>query len=94
MKSLTKLFLILLTLSFYPVQTQAQDEMFRQKKERKKLWRKWRKNREAYNPYLRAKAKNKPSARMAKGNRKDLKRQKRAARKELRNNRKKFGTSD
>lgn len=94
MKLLVKIILFVIALGFYPVEIKAQDDMFRQKKERKRLWRKWRKNREAYNPYVDAKAKNKPSARMARGNRKDLKRQKRIARKELRKNRKKFGTSN
>jgi hypothetical protein len=94
MKVLIKIVLLILALSFYPAETKAQDEMFRQKKERKRVWRKWRKNREAYNPYVKAKAKNKPSARMARGNRKELQRQKRAARKELRKNRKKFGTTN
>jgi hypothetical protein len=66
----------------------AQNEMFKQKKERRKLWRRWKKNREAYNPYLDKKAKNKPSARMAKGNKKELRRQKRAAKKQMRRNKK------
>jgi len=63
-----------------------QNEMFKQKRERKKIWRKWRSKREAYNPYVDAKAKNKPSARMAKGDRKELKRQKRLAKRQLRRN--------
>lgn len=58
--------------------------MFKQKKERKKIWRRWRKNREAYNPYLDRKAKNKPSARMARGDKKELRRQKRLAKKQMR----------
>ena len=94
MKGLARIFLCLLIIAFYPQQSVAQqDDMFKQKKERKRIWRKWRKNREAYNPYVKAKAKNKPSARMARGNRKELKRQKRIARKELRKNKKKFGSN-
>jgi hypothetical protein len=61
----------------------AQEEMFRQKPERIKVWRKWHKKRNAYNPYLDLKAKDKPSARMAKGERKEIKRQNRAAKKQL-----------
>jgi hypothetical protein len=94
MKNLFKIISFFLVLCFYPHDTEAQqDDMFRQKKERKKLWRRWKKNREAYNPYVDAKARNKPSARMAKGNRKELKRQKRIARKELRKNKKRFGSN-
>jgi hypothetical protein len=56
----------------------AQDNsMFRQKKERKKVWRGWNKKRDAYNPYLKKRAKNKPSAQMARSEKRDLKRQKR-----------------
>ncbi len=68
--------------------TMAQNEMFKQKKERKKLWRRWKKNREAYNPYLNKKGKNKPSARMARGDKKELRRQKRIAKKQMRRNKK------
>ena len=51
--------------------------MFRQKKERKKVWRGWNRKRDAYNPYLKKRAKNKPSAQMARSEKRDLKRQKR-----------------
>ena len=95
MKFLFKIIIPLFLTVFFPVSVIAQqNEMFKQKKERKRIWRRWKKNREAYNPYVDAKAKNKPSARMARGNRKDLKRQKRVAKRELRKNKKKFGTSN
>jgi hypothetical protein len=56
----------------------AQDNsMFRQKKERKKVWRGWNRKKDAYNPYLKKRAKNKPSAKMARSEKRDLKRQKR-----------------
>jgi len=45
--------------------------MFKQKRERKRVWRKWRSNKDAYNPYLKKKGKDKPSARIATGNRKE-----------------------
>lgn len=92
MKTIYKIILFFLIIAFYPQNTNAQDNMFKEKKERKRIWRKWRKNREAYNPYVDAKAKNKPSAKMARKNKKELKHQKRTARKELRKNKKKFGT--
>ncbi|MCW3078439.1 MAG: hypothetical protein JWO32_3048 [Bacteroidetes bacterium] len=94
MKPVFKIILFLLLIGFYPQNVHAQDKMFKQKKERKRIWRKWRKNREAYNPYVDAKAKDKPSAKMARKNKKELKRQKRTAKKELRKNKKKFGTQD
>ncbi|MBA3663547.1 MAG: hypothetical protein H0W61_04975 [Bacteroidetes bacterium] len=94
MKLFIKLFLLLSVIALSPADSYAQqNEMFTQKKERKRIWRRWRKNREAYNPYVDAKGKNKPSARMARGNKKELKRQKRVARRELRKNKKKFGSS-
>ncbi len=46
-------------------------EMFKQKRERKRVWRKWRSSKDAYNPYLKKKGKDKPSARIATGNRKE-----------------------
>ncbi|MCE3227189.1 MAG: hypothetical protein K0S32_1740 [Bacteroidetes bacterium] len=56
------------------------------------MWRWWKPNREAYNPYLKQKGKKKISARMAKGDRKEMRRQKRMARKQLRKSKKKFGS--
>lgn len=44
-----------------------------------------------YNPYLRKKAKNKPSAKMARENRKEIKRQNRVAKRQMRRSRKKTG---
>jgi hypothetical protein len=62
----------------------AQGDMYRQKKERKKLWRRWRSHRESYNPYLEKRARNKPSAKMAREERRELKRQKRKFRRDTR----------
>lgn len=58
------------------------------RKERKKVWRKWKKNNQSYNPYLDKKAKNKPSAKLAREDKKELGRQKKAARKQMRRSRK------
>jgi hypothetical protein len=46
-------------------------EMFKQKRERKRVWRRWKSSNDAYNPYLKKKGKDKPSARIAKGNKKE-----------------------
>jgi hypothetical protein len=84
-KFIYRILLILFTLTSY--QAAAQDDMFR--KDRKRTWRRWRKNKQSYNPYLDRKAKNKPSALIAKGNRKELKRQKRNAKRQMRRSRRK-----
>jgi hypothetical protein len=44
----------------------------------------WKKSGSSYNPYLEKKAKNKPSARLARQDQKELQRQKKAARKQMR----------
>lgn len=87
MKLFFKLLVFFFILSVNRVEAQN-DEMFKQKKERKRVWRRWRSKREAYNPYLEKTGKNKPSARIARGDKKELRRQKRAARKQMRKNKK------
>ncbi|MDX2171750.1 MAG: hypothetical protein SFY56_01430 [Bacteroidota bacterium] len=87
MKLFFKLVLCLFILSSTQVVSQN-DGMFKQKKERKRVWRRWRSKKTEYNPYLEKSAKNKPSARIAKGNKKDLRRQKRAAKKQMRRSKK------
>lgn len=75
-----------LTLSL-PVKAQ-----FSENEDRKKMWRKSfkrRKNREAFNPYL--KKKTKPSEAMAKQNKKDIRWQTKAARKQKRRSKKQTG---
>jgi hypothetical protein len=89
MKFLAKIFLLFLFISLQPCEIQAQqDDMFKQKKERKRMWRRWKPKREAYNPYVKAKAKKKPSARMAKGDKQEMRRQKKAAKKQMKRNKK------
>jgi hypothetical protein len=89
MKLILKIFFICFLFFFTTEKSFAQqNEMFKEKKERKRIWKRWRKDREAYNPYVKAKASKKPSARMAKGDRKELKRQKRAAKKQMKRNKK------
>lgn len=86
MKLVYRTLLFFFFLSVYPIQSYAQDDMFR--KDRKRVWKKWRKNRQSYNPYLDRKAKNKPSAVIARGNKKEMKRQNRIAKKQMRRSRK------
>lgn len=78
MKFVYSILLMLFTLSAY--QAPAQDDSFR--KDRNRIWRKWNKKKQSYNPYLDKKAKNKPSAKLARQNKKDLKRKNRAVKKQ------------
>jgi hypothetical protein len=50
----------------------------------------WKKSGTSYNPYLEKKAKNKPSAVMARQDKKELKRQKKAAKKQMRRSKKRL----
>ncbi len=50
----------------------------------------WKKSGSSYNPYLKKKAKNKPSAVMARQDKKELHRQKKAARKQMRRSKKRL----
>ena len=86
---ITKILLLFLCIAFLPNEiTAQQDDMFKQKKERKRIWRRWKPKREAYNPYVAAKAKKKPSARMAKGDKHEMRRQKKLAKKQMKKNKK------
>jgi hypothetical protein len=85
MKLIFKVLFFLFLFTTY--QSFAQDNKGR--REHHRVWRKWRKNKQSYNPYLDKKAKHKPSAKIANGNKKDLKRKNRAIRKQKRALRKK-----
>ena len=81
--------LALSIISSLPVKAQ-----FTESKERKKMWRKSGKRhkpREAFNPYLDKKGKNKPSSELSKQNAKDVKRMNRNAKKQKRRSMKKLG---
>jgi hypothetical protein len=84
MKLIFRILLVLFLVSAIPVH--SQDDLFR--KERKRTWRKWRKNKQSYNPYLDKKAKNKPSSIIARGNKKDMRRMNRSAKKQMRHSKK------
>lgn len=53
-----------------------------------RVWKKWSRKKNNYNPYLDRKRKDKPSARMARQNQKDVKRQQKEAKKQMRKSRK------
>jgi hypothetical protein len=86
------LFLIFLFIGYLPMEAQ-----YTEKKERKRMWRKSfkrRKNRQAFNPYLEKKAKDKPSAQLNKSNGREQRKQNRAAKKQKKHNMKKLGIKE
>ncbi|GIV26707.1 MAG: hypothetical protein KatS3mg027_0521 [Bacteroidia bacterium] len=83
-------FLFSLSFSIY---AQYNDEMVGRNR-KPKIWKKWRHkerfNSEPFNPYLKKKKKDLPSAQMSKQDKKELRRQKRLAKKQLRKNKKAY----
>ena len=80
-------YLILFCLLISPLSSLAQSS---KKKPVKTVKKGWKKSGSSYNPYLEKKAKNKPSARMARQDKKELERQKKAARKQMRRSKKRL----
>ena len=88
MKKISLTFLIVLVVfSFNDLLAQS-DEMFNNRREHRRVWRKHRRTKDAYNPYLKKKGKDKPSAIVNKGNKKADRRQKRAYKKQLKKSKK------
>jgi len=81
MKNVCKIILILFL--FLSPKNFAQDYLYGHKKERKKVWKHWGRKKDAYNPYLDKKKKNKPSAQIDKQQKREAKRQKRQYKKQL-----------
>jgi hypothetical protein len=81
------LFVLLLSATVMP--GFSQEDQFR--KDRKRVWKKWRSNKQSYNPYLDRKKKNKPSAVMARENKRELKHQKRVAKRQMRRSKRRVG---
>ena len=89
-----KIFLFLFILvGIGDVYAQQPKEMFKQKKERKRLWRRWsgreRHNATPYNPYIEKSKANKPSSRIGRGEAKEIRKQRRDYRKQMRKGQKK-----
>lgn len=85
---------ILYSLVFLFLYINKANAQFSESKERKKMWRKSgrkHKAREAYNPYLNKKGKDKPSSELSKQNARDIKRMNKNARKQKRRSMKKLG---
>ena len=66
----------------------AQDDMFSEKRERHRVWKKWNRKRDAYNPYLDRKRKDRPSQQMARDNKREIKKQQRTGKKQMRRSKK------
>lgn len=89
MKEFIAISLFLFFIGQLPIKAQ-----FTESDERKKMWRKSgrrHKAREAYNPYLNKKKKDKPSQQLSKQNAREQKRQLKAAKKQKRKSMKKLG---
>lgn len=89
MKKITGLLLLLFLIGTLPTKAQ-----FSESKERKKMWRKSGKKhkaREAYNPYIKKKAKDKPSSIAAAEEKKGTKKMRRDYKRQNKRNMKKLG---
>lgn len=89
MKKILGILLFLFFIGNLPVKAQ-----FSESNERKKMWKKSgrkHKAREAYNPYLKKKTKDKPSQQLSKQNAREQKRQLKEAKKQKRRSMKKLG---
>jgi hypothetical protein len=64
-------------------QVLAQDNLY-SNKSHKRIWKRWRSNRQSYNPYLEKKKRNKPSAILARENKKASRRQELKAKRQVR----------
>ncbi len=78
-----KLLLCFISVLFIFGTVSAQDNLY-SSKSHKRVWKRWRSHRQSYNPYLEKKKKNKPSAILARENKKAAKRQERKARRQVR----------
>ncbi len=88
-KIIYSILIIFFVFSFNEIASQN-DAMFKQKRERKRVWRRHRTSKVAYNPYLNKKAKDKPSAQVNKANKREERRQKRNFKKQLKKSKKKL----
>lgn len=80
-----RFFLLALFMFTVPLAYSQNDEMVRRnRKERKKVWRRWNKKRDAYNPYLKKKNKDKPSVKEARSSKREIRRQRRDFKKQTR----------
>lgn len=85
---------ILVSLFVYTSLPAQQDEMMQGKRKQKKIWRKWRRKKgkgdQPYNPYLKKKKEDKISTRLAKGQKKEIRRQRKEYKRQLKKGKKKI----
>lgn len=85
---------ILISLFIYNELPAQQDAMMQGKRSQRKIWRKWRhkarKGGDPYNPYLKKKKEDKISSRLARGQKKEIRRQRREYKKQLKKGKKKI----
>ena len=85
---------ILISLFVYTALPAQQDEMMQGKRKQRKVWRKWRrkanKGDTPYNPYLKKKKEDKISSRLARGQKKEIRKQRREYRKQIKKGKKKI----
>lgn len=83
----------LLTVFTYSSLPAQNDAMMQGKRKQKKVWRRWRpgerKNKTAYNPYLKKKKGDRVSDDINKGNKKEIRRQRKVYKKQLKQGKKK-----
>ena len=87
------IFFFLLVALGSPVLIAQQDEMLQGKRKQRRVWRRWsareRKNKTAYNPYLKKKKGSRVSDKVAEGNAKEIRRQRRDYKRQLKAGKKK-----
>lgn len=86
---------ILISLFIYTeLPAQSQSDMMQGKRSQRKIWRKWKrkghKGDDPYNPYLKKKKEKKISSRIARGQKKEVRRQRKEYRKQLKRGKKKI----
>ena len=85
--------LLILTIFTYSLVPAQQDAMLQGKRKQKRVWRRWRpgerKNKTAYNPYLKKKKGRRVSDKIAEGDKKEIRRQRRIYKKQLKAGKKK-----
>lgn len=90
MRLVITLLIALFTYSLMPAQ---QNEMLQGKRKQRRVWRRWspreRKNKTAYNPYLKKKKGNRVSDKVAEGNKKEIRKQRRDYKKQMKKGKKK-----
>lgn len=89
-----KTLILALLILFAATKMYAQNDEMVNGNKKPKIWKKWRHkerfNSEPFNPYLKKKKDDLPSAKMSKQDKKELRRQKRMAKKQMRKNKKAY----